>query len=36
MEQEEYVFGGVHTVMESAGLIEGAGDQRRSGAIASI
>jgi len=29
-------FGGVHTVMESAGLIEGAGDQRRSGAIASI
>jgi gamma-glutamyltranspeptidase/glutathione hydrolase len=29
-------FGGVHTVMESAGLIEGAGDQRRSGAIAQI
>ena len=29
-------FGGVHTVMEnSEGLIEGAGDRRRNGAIAS-
>ena len=29
-------FFGVHTVMEAAGLISGAGDDRRSGAIASI
>ncbi len=27
-------FGGVHTVMESGGLISGAGDKRRNGAIA--
>lgn len=27
-------FGGVHTVMESAGIISGAGDDRRNGAIA--
>ena len=26
-------FGGVHTVMRSAGMIEGAGDKRRNGAI---
>ena len=29
-------FGGVHTVMELEGLIAGAGDQRRNGAIATI
>ncbi len=29
-------FGGVHTVMQSAGLISGAGDERRNGAIATI
>lgn len=29
-------FGGVHTVMESDGLIEGAGDQRRNGVIAQL
>ena len=34
-EQKNMFFGGVHTVMENAeGLIEGAGDQRRSGVIA--
>ncbi len=33
-EQKNMFFGGVHTVMESSALIEGAGDQRRSGAIA--
>ena len=29
-------FGGVHTVMESEGVIEGAGDHRRNGASATI
>ncbi len=29
-------FGGVHTVMESEGMISGAGDNRRNGAIATI
>jgi len=32
--QKNMFFGGVHTVMESEGLIEGAGDRRRSGVIA--
>ena len=27
-------FGGVHTVMELAGIISGAGDDRRNGVIA--
>jgi gamma-glutamyltranspeptidase/glutathione hydrolase len=34
-QQQNMFFGGVHTVMESSGLLEAAGDQRRSGAIAS-
>jgi gamma-glutamyltranspeptidase/glutathione hydrolase len=29
-------FGGVHTVMELEGVIAGAGDRRRDGAIAAI
>lgn len=36
-QRKNMFFGGVHTVLENAeGLIEGAGDQRRSGASASI
>ena len=32
--QKNMFFGGVHTVMKSEGLIEGAGDRRRSGVSA--
>lgn len=32
--QKNMFFGGVHTVRETAGLIEGAGDPRREGAVA--
>jgi gamma-glutamyltranspeptidase/glutathione hydrolase len=35
--QQNMFFGGVHTVMEDeAGIISGAGDRRRHGAIASL
>ena len=32
--QQNMFFGGVHTAMEFAGVITGAGDRRRNGAIA--
>jgi len=34
--QKNMFFGGVHTVMDLAGAIEGAGDRRRNGAVATI
>jgi len=34
--QQNMFFGGVHTAMESQGIITGAGDRRRNGAIASL
>ena len=34
--QQNMFFGGVHTAMEFEGIITGAGDRRRNGAIASI
>ena len=34
--QQNMFFGGVHTAMELEGIITGAGDRRRNGAIASL
>ena len=35
-DKKNMFFGGVHTVMDLEGIIEGAGDRRRNGAIATI